>query len=250
MSVKVLSLAQLLAKKYKFLDNLPEKILASFGALTMNFIMIIWGHSGNGKSNLIMQFLKIIMQYGKVLYVSLEEGHEASMQMMALRQLSEEHSGKIVFADDSMTFDELVKRLKRKRSEQFIVIDSVQYFDIDYKKYKQLKRDFKNKSFIFISHASGKFPDGKTADKIRYDATIKCHVDGYLAFIKSRLALNGIVIPYIIWEEGAKNHWGKKYQVFFKKKKAKKEAKQQLENIDEPKPVETHEEANINIARL
>lgn len=217
---KVLNLKQLLAKKYEFLSDLPEDILQSFGTLTKNFIMIIWGHSGNGKTNLLVKLLKVLMNYGKVLYVSLEEGHEASMQFTALRHLSMEYSGKICFADDSMTYDELVLRLKRKKSEQFIVIDSVQYWDIDYKKYKQLKLLFKNKTFIFISHASGKIPDGKTADKIRYDATIKVHVANYIAFIKSRLGGNK---NYVIWEEGARKYYGKKFKAMLDYKESENE---------------------------
>jgi hypothetical protein len=226
MKPKILSLNQLLAKKYRFLENLPENILASFGQLTMNFIMIIYGDSGNGKSNLIMQLVKLLINHGKILYISLEEGHEVSMQLTALRQLSAEHHGVIGFADDSMTFDELVKYLKKKRSAQFIIIDSVQYFDIDYKKYKLLKLWFKNKTFIFISHAKGKKPDGFTACKIEYDAAIKVRVHGLIAFIKSRLGGNA---PYVIWEEGAKNFWGNKYKTFFKKPKKAVAPKQPAE---------------------
>lgn len=215
---KVLGLKQLLQRKYTFLEDLPEEIVNSFGKLVDNFIMIVWGQSGNGKSNLMMQFLKVIMCYGKVLYVALEEGFEATTQITALRQLTEqEHSGKIEFADHEMTYDELVKKLKRKKSPRFIVIDSVQYWNISYEQYKKLKEMFKKKSFIFLSHASGKIPDGKVADKIRYDAGIKVRVEGYVAFIISRYGGNR---PYLIWEgnevEGARHYWGKSFKKIIK----------------------------------
>lgn len=237
---KVLSVVQLLAKKYQYLENLPAEILKSFGTLTKNFIMIIWGHSGNGKTNLIIQLIKALVPHGKVLYVSLEEGHEASMQLTVLRHLSEEYSGKIAFADDSMHFDELVERLGKRRSEQFIIIDSVQYWDIDYTKYKTLKAKFKNKTFIFISHAAGKLPDGKTADKIRYDATIKVHVDMYVAFVKSRLGGN---TPYVIWEEGAKKAWGENYKkaisgIVEKRNGTKPKPAKKTKAVSEPKQSE------------
>jgi hypothetical protein len=212
---KVLSLSQLKAKKFSYLKNLPEKIKRSFGSLVSNFIMIIWGPSGNGKSSLTTQILKILMLHGKVLYVALEEGHGASMQEMVNRYLDEACSGKIVFADHTMTYKELKLRLEKRRSEQFIVIDSLQYWDIDYSLYKELKEKFPNKTFIFISHANGKLPDGKTADKIRYDADIKVRVDKYMAFIISMLGGNE---PYIIWEEGAKKAWGTKYKQVIKGK--------------------------------
>jgi hypothetical protein len=211
---KVLGLKQLLQKKHAFLDNLPDDIVYSFGRLTSNFIMIVWGQSGNGKSNFLMQFLKAILPHGKVLYVALEEGFEATTQMTAMRQLTEEeHSGKIEFADHEMNYLELVNKLSKKKSPRFIVIDSIQYWNISYEMYKALKEKFKKKSFIFISHAKGKIPDGNTADKIRYDAGIKVHIEGFVAKVVSRYGGNN---PYLIWEEGAKRYHGKNYRKVIK----------------------------------
>lgn len=207
---RVLGLKQLLQKKYHFLDNLPEDITASFGRLTDNFTMLVWGISGNGKSNFIMQFMKVIMFYGKVLYIALEEGFEATTQFTADRNLTQElHSGRIEFADHNMTYDALIEKLKKKKSPRFIIIDSIQYWNITYEQYKRLKEIFKRKTFIFISHASGKIPDGKVADKIRYDAGIKVRLEGFIGFIICRYGGNK---PFIVWEAGAKKYWGKKYR--------------------------------------
>jgi hypothetical protein len=106
-----------------------------------------------------------------------------------------------------MTYPELMKRLAKKKSPRFIVIDSIQYLNISYEQYKAMKERFKKKSFIFLSHAKGKFPDGRTADKIRYDAGIKVHVQGYVGFVISRYGGNH---PYIIWPEGARKYWNRK----------------------------------------
>lgn len=220
---KVLGLKQLLQKKHAFLENLPDNIVHSFGRLTVNFIMIVWGQSGNGKSNFMMQFLKVLLHHGKVLYVALEEGFEATTQMNAMRQLTEEeHSGKIEFADHEMNYMELVNKLSKKKSPRFIVIDSIQYWNISYEMYKALKEKFKKKTFIFISHAKGKIPDGNTADKIRYDAGIKVHIEGYVAKVVSRYGGNN---PYVVWEEGAKRYWGKNYKKVIKGIEAEKSAK-------------------------
>lgn len=208
---KVTGLKQLLAKKYTMLDNLPEPIARSFGRLVKNFIMLIWGDSGNGKSNFIMQIVSMLAHYGVVLYVSLEEGTEFTMQELAVRYLEEsKHSGKIQWAEADMTYDELFTKLKKKKSPQFIVIDSVQYWDIDHPKYKKLKETFKSKSFIFISHINGKEPDGYVAKKIRYDAGIKVWVEGCVAFPKkSRYGGNK---PYVIYEPDAKEYWGEQFK--------------------------------------
>jgi len=208
---KVIGLKQLLQKKYNVLEGLNEVFTRSFGEkLTNNFIMTIWGESGNGKSNLIMQLLVELMKFGDALYVSLEEGTEMTMQLTALRTLSEDsHSGKIKFGDATMDYAGLMWFLKRRKQAQFIIIDSVQYFDVNYEKYKRLKEAFPKKSFIFISHAKGQGPDGRTANKIRYDGGIKIRVEGYIAFVKSRYGGNK---PYLIWEEGAKDYWKEDYK--------------------------------------
>ncbi len=205
---KVIGYKQLQQKIFRFLENLPVKISLSFGKLTDNFIMIIWGHSGNGKSNFVLELLATLMNYGNILYVSLEEGTEFTMVEKSFRQLNESNpNGKIMFADHEMTYEELMIRLAKKKSPRFVVIDSIQYFNINYDQYKEMKKRFKKKSFIFISHAKGKNPDGRTADKIRYDAGVKVRLEGYVAFPISRYGGN---VPFIIWEEGAKKHWDTK----------------------------------------
>lgn len=204
---KFTGLKQLLAKKFKFLRGLTPEILHSFGRMTQRFIMIIWGASGNGKSNLVMELAKLCMANGSVLYVSLEEGTEETIRMTSLRKLNaESHSGKIIFAED-MDYEQLREYLRRKKSPRYVIIDSIQYFNIKYEQYKELKEEFVRKSFIFISHAKGKNPDGRTADKIRYDAPIKVFVQGYVAFVISRFGGNH---PFLIWEEGARKYWGAK----------------------------------------
>lgn len=207
---KVIGLDQLQKKKFDFLEGLPDEIKKSFGDLVRGFQMIVWGKGKNGKSNFIYQFIRALMMYGVVLYIALEEGTESTTQITSLRHLNkEQHGGKIMFADHTMTYDELVRYLKRKKSPQFVVIDSLQYWDVNYVKYKALKEMFPRKGFIYISHASGKRPKGSTADAISYDVGIVVHVVGFIASVQSRYGGN---TPYLIWEQGARGFWGKKYK--------------------------------------
>lgn len=206
---KILGVKNLLQKKFTYLADLPEKMKHSFGDLVDNFIMFIWGHSGNGKTNFLMQLLRVLIIYGKVLYISLEEGTEASIVATVRRHLTaEDFEGKVHFADHEMTYDKLMVFLARKKSAKFVIIDSLQYWNIDYEQYKALKERFKKKTFIFISHAEGKHPQGSTAKRIKYDASVKVFVEGYVAQVVSRYGGNQ---PYVIWEEGARKRWGKQY---------------------------------------
>jgi hypothetical protein len=208
----VIGLKQLQQKTYQYLEHLSAEMLHSFGRMTTNFVMLVWGKSGNGKSNFIMQLLNVLLQNGNVFYVSLEEGHEATIQETTLRHLSNDARFKIIFGDHQENYESITLRLQKKKSPRFVVVDSVQYLDIDYDKYKQWKAMFKKKSFIFISHAEGKEPAGQTAKKIRYDAPIKVFVQGFVGFVVSRFGGNN---PYLIWEgdkanKGARGYWGKK----------------------------------------
>ena len=227
---KVLSYDQLMKKQYSLLENLRPDMRRSFGGLPDSFRAIIYGESGNGKTSFLLQFLAELLPYGKILYNSLEEGFERSMQKVVSEHLGEAARGIISFGDHEMTYDELVKKLKRRKGPKFVIIDSIQYWDCDYEKYKQLKAIFPKKTFIFISHAQGKSIIGKTAFNIRHDVGLKIRVEGYIAFVISRYGGNE---PFVIWEEGAKRYWGKKYKSITRPMSAAKKSK--------PKPTEENE---------
>lgn len=153
-----------------------------------------------------MELINDLSKIGNLLYVSLEEGHSLSLRSNVSRHLDAANKN-VRFADHTMTYDALMEYLSRKRTPKVVIIDSLQYFGIDYIRYKRLKETFSNKSFLFVSHANGKLPDGKTASKIMYDAGIKIRVEGFIAFVASRYGGNK---NYVIWEDGAKKYWGNK----------------------------------------
>ena len=74
-----------------------------------------------------------------------------------------------------------------------------------YNDYKKLKEQFRKKLFVFISHADGKDPAGRSAKSVRYDCNCKIRVEGYRAMIVSRY---GGGKPIDIWAEGAARYWG------------------------------------------
>jgi hypothetical protein len=211
---KGMGLKQLMAKKYKMLTNMPPEIVRTFGRMTEQVLMFISGPTGSGKSRLVMLLLKYLMQTGDVMYVSPEEGHRWTMQESARVNLNEqEHSGKITFWDHTMTYEELVIKLKKKRSPKYVVIDSLQYWNMGTKeRWMALKAMFSNKGFIIISHSKGRAPLGKLACDIEYDVDIKVRVEGFVAEVRARG--NGlkhfVIFPGAHAEEGAWLYWGKR----------------------------------------
>lgn len=179
------------------------------GCPQSNAVIFIWGKSGHGKTRFIIQFIKYLTTHiEKILLDSLEEGDSDSLALAFQQEDMHEVHGK-VFILDNEPLEQLCTRLKKKKQAQAVVIDSWQYGRKDYAFYQMMKESFKKKMLIINSHAAGNNPKGSSADSIRYDAMIKIHVIGYVAKIVSRF---GSEKPYVIWEAGAKRHWGKKYK--------------------------------------
>ncbi len=172
---------------------------ASIGQPELTGSWLIWGQPGNGKTRFALQLAKYLTQFGRVAYDSLEEGLSISLRKAIIEENLEEVSSRIILLDKEPITD-LKVRLKRRRSADIVIIDSVQYAGFTYSGYKNLVDTFRNKLFILISHADGKLPEGRVAKGIRYDANVKLWVEGYMAYPLSRY---GGGDPYIIWEQGA-----------------------------------------------
>lgn len=180
------------------------------GCPQSNAVVFIWGKSNNGKTRFIVQFIKYLCNHiEKILLDSLEEGDSESLAQAFRQEDMQEVHGK-VFILDNEPLDQLCIRLKKKKQAQAVVIDSWQYSRKDYAFYQKMKEQFKNKMFIINSHAQGNNPKGSSADEIRYDAMVKIHVVGFVAKIGGRFP--ALRKPYVIWEQGAKDYWGKKYK--------------------------------------
>ena len=189
--------------RMKFIDmDFKGRWLASFGVPERSGIWIIWGNSGNGKTRFAMQLAKYMTQFGKVAYNTLEEGARKSMQRAIIETDMKQVSKRFMILNREPV-DELVARLRKRKSPDIIIIDSFQYTGLTKKEYILLKEEFSNKLIIFISHAEGKNPEGRPAKFVRYDADLKIRVEGYKAFPVGRF---GGGEPFVIWDEGAASY--------------------------------------------
>ena len=201
---KVLSAAQVLAIKRKTIQ-LEGAWGDCLGEIDRRGVVMVWGQSGNGKSSAVMSLAKELTKHGKVLYVSLEEGCALSFQN-TLRRHSMQDCGSRFQVVTGIDIEDLCKSLKKRRSADFVVIDSFQYTQLNYKRYLKFKNKLSNKLIIFVSHADGKQPAGRAAVSVKYDADQKIWVEGYKAFSNGRY--RGRTGEYIIWEQGAQEYWG------------------------------------------
>lgn len=202
MTKRVYSPKEIIAKTY---DTLPwDGIWAeAFGHPTTNETWLVHGPSASGKSSFVMQLARRLSEYGTVLYMSYEEGVGQSFQKRLERFKMQEIQGRLRISTDS--YGELWKRLQRKKSPKFVVIDSfqeaVEDYGWSYENACEMMSHFRRKSFIFISQEHKGQPMGKPAMRLKYKAGVKIRVAGYKAYCQGRF-IPSVGVYYPVWAEG------------------------------------------------
>ena len=197
---------EMLNMKYDTFDFRGEWYEA-FGLPEKRGVWFVWGNSGNGKTSFVMQLCKYLCRFGRVAYNSLEEGVSLTMQN-AMKRFGMIDVNRRFLLLDAESLDQMEIRLSRKKSPDIVVIDSFQYTMMNFKQYIELRERHKNKLFIFISHADGRLPSGRSAKSAMYNADLKIYVEGYRAFSKGRYI--GPKKYFDIWPEEAERYWGNK----------------------------------------
>lgn len=204
---RALGVKEFLNKKFTELQ-FTEQWLDTMGLPERNFKAIIYGKPKNGKTEFCVQFAKYLTRFGRVLYNSFEQGHSRSLQTAWQRNGMHEVNGRIIVTHKEK-FDDMVARLKRKKSPQIIFIDSLQYIKLTADQWRLLVDTFRKKIFIVISHASGDDPKGTAAEAVQYDVDISVLVKGFVAHVSSRFGASG---ELMIYEKGHRD-WLKKQRI-------------------------------------
>jgi hypothetical protein len=200
---RAISISELYSTKHKVLEFTGEW-KAAIGKPELTGSMLIYGVRKNGKTRFALQLCKYLTNFCKVIYDSLEEGNSSSFQR-ACKEVGFNSSERKFLILDKEPISELKERLKKRKSADVVVIDSVQYSGMKYSEYIDLINTFRKKLFIILSHAKGKTPRGSVAEAIQYDSFVVVMVEGYKAFAAGRY---GGGEPFTIWHEGAANYWG------------------------------------------
>ena len=176
----------------------------AFGQPDITDTWLIHGPSAGGKSSFVMQLAKKLCEYGRVLYVSLEEKTSMSFQQRIRRFHMEEVQKDFRVVDDG-DIESLRERLRKRKSPRFIIIDSFQMAQQvagwDYTQAAALMDEFPRKSFIFISQEQKSEPLGKGAVRLKYLAGVKVRVKGYQAMCQGRFVAE-VGNSFKVWEDG------------------------------------------------
>ena len=130
MSKRAYSVRDIEAKKWVTLPW-SEKWSLPFGYPADNARWFISGASASGKSSFVMQLAKELCNYGRVLYMSYEEGVNQSFQRRLQYLHMDEVQGRFRVATGD-TCDELAARLRKPKSAKYIIVDSFQVAPWDY----------------------------------------------------------------------------------------------------------------------
>ena len=202
MAKRALSVSDIL----KYQPNLLEfrgEWLDAIGCPELGGSWIIWGNSTNGKTRFALQLAKYLAGFVRVGYDSLEEGLSESMKN-AIKTISMNEVARHFIFLDKEPIEDLAVRLRKRKSPDVMFIDSLQYTGMSYADYRTLRDEFRNRLFVFVSHADGREPRGNVGKSIRYDANVKIYIEGYKAFPQSRY---GGGSEYVIWQKGADEYW-------------------------------------------
>ena len=201
---KFLSHEDITRKNYKaFVFENPEWARHQ-GLIECSGSIFLMGDSGHGKTTYALEYAKQLTAHGKVYYNSAEEGLTLSFKRSL--ELNNMKSVKTKMQYQKESYNDMVKRLRRKRQPKVVFVDSVQYVfrGKRVQDYFHLVEEFKDTLFIFLSHVdkSGN-PKGTVAEEIYWDCQNRVLIKDFKAHVvKSRCGADEVT-PYIINEERA-----------------------------------------------
>ena len=207
--MRALSIASIEEKRYDYIPFEGE-FAEAFGHRERGGIWIVYGKSGMGKTRFTLDLAREFDRMGySVLFATLEMGicSDFNEELKSAGIRSKEQRIKFV---DEISVADLDSYLSKQRSPDVVFIDSIQYFT-DYFEAKteeiiHLRKKYRSKIFIFISHIEGKEVEGKAAYIVKRDSFVRIQVEGFRAIYKGR-GRGGDKGYYTIWDEGARKYW-------------------------------------------
>lgn len=201
-------------KKFRYMQLDPHWS-GVLGRIEPHFQMVVYGESGNGKTEFCLQLAKRLSKIGRVDWISYEQGHGGDLQAAIKRNRFDLDEDNVIFIDPLVTrdkqrnyFDDLLSLLGRKgtRRPKFLVIDSLDYTGFTWDNYRQIKELYGRKiGFIWIAHARGRNLIKSVSDKIKFDGHIAIEVVRYVAW--PRKNRYGGFDPHIVYERMARQHY-------------------------------------------
>lgn len=203
---KTFTLSQLERKRYDQL-KLSDHFTPHLGCPTRNFSLSITGESGNGKTSYTMQLVKdiILNENGRLLYVSSEEGDDATFQAAAKRADLFSLNPKKFKGITQCGYNDIRDEINANKGEKyrFLILDSIDSIGMTYNQWATLRDENRDLAIIAISWMDKGLPKSQYAKDIFYMSNIKIIVENYVAVVRS-CRYEGGGADFVIWEAGAR----------------------------------------------
>lgn len=174
--------------------------LDSFGEPEKNFKMICYGGSGEGKTEFMVRFAKYLATFGKVSYISPEQGISKTLQDAIIRNNMDDVAGKVMFVSGGV-FADVLEYIKKSKS-RIVIIDSLDYMKLTVEQFKTMIKTFPKKAFIIVAWAKNGKPKLQSAKDIEFMCDIKSLVEDFtITMPTSRFGGNK---PFVIWNNSKK----------------------------------------------
>lgn len=184
--MRTLSVKQAYSKKFKTYDF--EGIWAEvMGKPETTGGWIIHGDEKQGKSTFALMLANYLTRFGKVLYISAEEGVSQNI-IRTMKRMGLDDTNKNFKITEYEEWEVLEERMKKRQCPKIIFIDNIsKYIDeISKASLKNLLLTHPDKHIIFISHEERKLPDTAAGKYWRKMSKIIVRVEGLKAFVSGR----------------------------------------------------------------
>lgn len=156
-----------------------------FGYPSKPFHCIVFGKPKQGKSIFSFQFADYLAEFGKVLYIACEEGFGGTLQKKITDFGLQDN--KNVHFSDARTLQEIQKVVP---GYDFVVIDSVNFADLEVKDVEDLKSQNPQTSFVTI-HQATKGGDMRGSQEYRHNCDMVVEVIQGIAYQEGRFQAPG-----------------------------------------------------------
>ena len=166
---------------------------------------LFWGKEKNGKTWLTLQLVKDLSANQKMIYISAEEGTDASFQDAVIRSgITTAHR---ILWEEYMPLTEIVEKYSKSRTADMLVMDNLTVYKDEFKQYGGVKKflDDLGKPIILIAHEERGEPYTSAAKDAKRWCKVIIHVEGLSGHVVSRFSKGGEIV---IDEEGSALYWG------------------------------------------
>lgn len=192
--MRTLSVKQAYAKKFKTFefDGIWQEVMDN-PETTGGWI--IYGDEKQGKSTFALMLANYLSLFGKVLYISAEEG--ASQHFIGtMKRMGITDKNKRFNLVEYQEWAELEERFSKRQCAKIIFIDNITVYrdEITKATLKKLLKSHPDKLIIFVSHEERKLPDTAQGKYWRKMSKIIVRVEGLSAQVSGRCTGGNLVI--------------------------------------------------------